>query len=296
MNKSVSKNGEKPINKEGETMYQRDIETIMSYKKQFDYDYWTTEDLRLFKGSPYNAVTAPTYLVELGIPIDDPVIQASVDLLFSVLREDGRFKIYPKGGMVPCQTAITLTSLCRLGQAQDPRLENSYRYFLETQEADGGWQCKKYSFGRGPETEFSTPMTTLYVLHAFIYRPNFKELRQLDGAVEFLLTHWEMKVPIGPCHYGIGSLFMQVEYPLGDYNIFHYVYVLSHYPKAQKDPRFLEAFEWLKSRTVADQIVVERHSPRLNKLAFCKKGEVSPLATKYYQVILENLTINKGAD
>lgn len=269
--------------------YQADIDFILSKKNQFEYDHWTTSDLRLLKGSPFNAVTSPCYLVELGVDPRDPVIQASIELLFSTLREDGRFKVYPKGGMYPCQSAWVLLSLCQLGQAQDERLQKCYDYFLETQAADGGWKCKKYSFGRGPETEYSTPLTTLYVLHAFLYQQDFNEIRQLDQAVEFLLHHWELKKPIGPCHYGIGTLFMQVEYPLGDYNIFHYVYVLSHYEKAKRDPRFLEVLEALQKKTQAGQIIVERHSPRLNKLNFCKKGEPSILATKYYQQILENL-------
>jgi hypothetical protein len=55
------------------------------------------------------------------------------------------------------------------------------------------------------------------------------------------------------------------------------------------DSRFLEAFEKLKSKTVNGQIIVERVVPKLAKLSFCKKGEPSPLATKHYNEILENL-------
>ncbi|MHC5372514.1 prenyltransferase/squalene oxidase repeat-containing protein [Enterococcus sp. LJL120] len=269
--------------------YQADIEWILSYKNQFDFDYWTTPDLRLLKGSPLNAVIAPTYLVELGVPVSEPVIQESVELLFSVLKEDGRFKLYPKGGIYPCYTALGLLSLCQLGQAQDFRLDKTFSYFLETQESDGGWKCNKYSYGRGPETEFSTPLTTLLVLHAFLHREKFSENPQAAAAVAFLLKHWEIKTPISPCHYGIGKLFKQVEYPFADYNLFQYVYVLSHYPTAQTDARFLEAFAYLQSKTQDGKIVVERHSPKLNKLEFCKKGQVSELATKRYQQILENL-------
>jgi hypothetical protein len=44
----------------------------------------------------------------------------------------------------------------------------------------------------------------------------------LDRAVDFLLEHWTIRKPIGPCHYGIGTLFMQVEYPFRNYNLFIY--------------------------------------------------------------------------
>ena len=95
--------------------------------------------------------------------------------------------------------------------------------------------------------------------------------------------------PIGPCHYGIGTLFMQVEYPFRNYNLFEYVYVLSFYEYARKDSRFLEAFETLASKTVDGQIVVERVVPKLAKLSFCRKGQPSVLATKRFHEILENL-------
>jgi hypothetical protein len=87
----------------------------------------------------------------------------------------------------------------------------------------------------------------------------------------------------------MGTLFMQVEYPFRNYNLFQYVYVLSFYKRAKKDSRFLEAFEALKSKTVDGQVVVERVVPKLAKLSFCRKGAPSILATKRYHEILENL-------
>ena len=44
-----------------------------------------------------------------------------------------------------------------------------------------------------------------------------------------LLEHWAVRRPLGPCRYGIGSRFMQVEFPMFRYNLFFYVYVLSFY-------------------------------------------------------------------
>ena len=111
----------------------------------------------------------------------------------------------------------------------------------------------------------------------------------LDKAVDFLLEHWTIRKPIGPCHYGIGTLFMQVEYPFRSYNFFSYVYILSFYNRAKEDKRFLEALKTLESKMVDGQIVVERVVPKLAGLFFCKKGEASPLATKRYHEILKNL-------
>jgi hypothetical protein len=61
------------------------------------------------------------------------------------------------------------------------------------------------------------------------------ETYQLEPAVETLLHHWTVRVPTGPCQFGIGTLFLQVEYPFLRYNLFFYVYVLSFYAEARKD-------------------------------------------------------------
>lgn len=131
-------------------------------------------------------------------------------------------------------------------------------------------------------------------MNAFRFCDYLNKGPALDKAVEFLLNHCEIRKPIGPCHYGIGTLFMKVEYPFRTYNLFAYVYVLSFYKKAQNDKRFLEAFETLKSKVVNEQIVVERVVPKLAGLSFCKKGHTSELATIRYHEILRNLDKSPG--
>jgi len=101
--------------------------------------------------------------------------------------------------------------------------------------------------------------------------------------------HWTIRKPISPCHYGMGSLFMQVEYPFRGYNLFYYVYVLSFYQYARQDERFLEALRELEAKTVDGMIRVERVVPKLARLSFCKKGQISTLATKRYKEILNNM-------
>ncbi len=176
-----------------------------------------------------------------------------------------------------------------MGYASDPRLQKTFRQLLDTQYDDGGWRCNKFSFGRGPETEYSNPMPTLTALSAFRFSEYINKEPALDKAVEFLLEHWVIRKPIGPCHYGMGTLFMQVEYPCASYNLFKYVYVLSFYYRAKEDKRFIAAFEALRSKLVDGMIVVERVVPKLAKLAFCAKGKPSELATKRYTEISKRI-------
>ncbi|MFV0392909.1 MAG: prenyltransferase [Coprobacillaceae bacterium] len=274
-----------------EKQYISDVEAIISHRYDQGDDYWTTSDKRLIKGAPFSALESSLFLLELGMEPTDPMLKKTTELFFDTWQEDGRFKLYPKGGIFPCQVAIAASFLCHMGYVEDIRIQETLKYLLEIQYTDGGWRCNKFYFGRGPETEYSNPHPTLMTLDAFRFSQDFNKEPVLDKAVEFLLNHWTIKKPIGPCHYGIGSLFMQVEYPFRNYNLFLYVYVLSFYDKAKKDPRFLEAFEALQAKTQNGQIIVERVVPKLAKFTFCKKGQPSTLATKRYHEILRNLGI-----
>ena len=269
--------------------YQSDAEAILSHRFYGGADSWTTPDKRLIKGSPFSAYYSAYMLLELGMEPTDPILKEVAGLFFSVWREDGRFKLYPNGGILPCHTALATFLLCSMGYQSDERIQKSFQYFLETPYTDGGWRCNKFSFGRGPETEYSNPFPTLTILDAFRFSGYLNTEPDLDKAVEFLLEHWVIRRPIGPCHYGIGTLFMQLEHPLKEYSLFQYVYTLSFYDRAKNDARFLEAFEALRSKLVDGHMVVERVVPKLAKLKFCKKGEPSELATKRYHEILRNL-------
>lgn len=272
-----------------EKKYQADVDIIMSHRYHLGADYWTTPDKRLGKGSPFSIFDCAHMLIELGMDKTDPVMLAIAELIFSVWREDGRFKLSPSTGILPCHTAYAASLLCRMGYAADERIQTTLRYFIDTSYMDGGWRCNKFSYGRGPETEYSNPLPTLNVLDAFRHSQYLNNSTALDLAVEFLLAHWTIKTPIGPCQYGIGTRFMQVEYPLWGYNLFYYVYVLSFYAKAKKDPRFFEVLSVLESKLVDNKMIVERVVPKLSKLTFCKKGEPSELATRRYHEIKSNM-------
>ena len=269
--------------------YQADIEEILSHRHDLGADFWTTPDNRLLKGSPFSAYDCAFMLMDLGVEPPDPILKVVSDMFFNIWRPDGRFKVYPKGGILPCHTAYVASLLCRMGYQSDERMQKTFQYFLDTPYADGGWRCNKFSFGRGPETEHSNPLPTLNVLDAFRFSSYLNNEPALDKAVEFLLQHWVIKTPIGPCQYGIGSRFMQIEYPLEGYNLLHYVHVLSFYDKAKHDERFLDALKALQDKLVDGQLIVERVSSKLSKLQFCKKGQPSKPVTARYHEILDNL-------
>jgi len=272
-----------------ENRYESDIEEILSHRFDNGADLWTTPDKRLIKGAPFSTLESVMYLLELGMEPTESILEESAELIFSTWQEDGRFKLYPQGSIYPCHTIHAADTLCHMRFVSDARLQKTLQHLLHIQYADGGWRCNKFSFGRGPETEHSNPFPTLTALDAFRFSDYLNKEPALDKAVDFLLDHWTIRKPIGPCHYGMGTLFMQVEYPFRNYNLFVYVYVLSFYNQAKKDKRFLEALQLLESKVVDGKIVVERVVPKLARLSLCKKGQTSELATIRYHEILKNL-------
>ena len=269
----------------------QDINKILSHRHDNGFDLWTTPDKRLIKGAPYSTLESVMYLLELGVNPNEQLMVDTAELIFSTWKEDGRFKLYPQGAIYPCQTITAVNTLCHLGYVQDERVQKTFQHLLESQYIDGGWRCNRFMFGRGPETECSNPFPTLMALDAFRFSDQYNNEPRLINAVSFLLKHWTIKKPIGPCHYGIGSRFMQVEYPFRNYNLFVYVYVLSFYKQAREDIRFLEALQALQAKMVDGQIVIERVSKNLAELSFCRKGQPSVLATKRYTEILQNIKV-----
>lgn len=269
--------------------YRGDVAAILARRHDNGADLWATPDRRLAKGGPFSTLGAARLLVELGEDPAGPVLTAATELIWSAWREDGRFRLAPDGAIYPCQTAHAACTLAHLGHAGDPRLVRTFEHLLSTQHTDCGWRCNKFSYGHGPETEFSNPGPTLIALDALRFTGLANNDETLDRAVEFLLSHWVSRTPLGPCHYGIGTLFLQVSYPLTDYSLFSWVQVLSFYERARSDPRFLEALACLEAKLVDGQVVPQRVSKAMAGFGFCRKGVPSTLGTRRYLEVTARL-------
>ena len=199
-------------------------------------------------------------------------------------------RLAPKAPLYPCYTAEAARILCRFGRVD--AVDATRAYLLEDTHETGGWRCSFTRFGRGPETECGSPGATLYALDILRFYPELRDgVTTVDRAVEALLGHWEVREPIGPCHHGIGSLFLQVEFPFIRYNLFYWVYILSFYTRAIADRRFREALEALEERLDEDgRVVVERPHRALKGLRFCAGGEPSDVATSRYREIAANVS------
>ena len=269
--------------------YQTDVDAILAKRRDNGRDFWATTDGRWGVGSPFSTFDCALILTELGVKRSDPVLKGIAEQMLNSWQDDGRFRPAPKGAVYPCHTANAARALCRLGYAKDRRLKRTFEHLLEVQHGDGGWRCNTVKLGRSPITDASNPGVTLAALDAFRFTPFLNNDKRLDKAVKFLLGHWKTRKPLGPCEFGIGTLFMQVEYPFLRYNLFFYIFVLSFYDAAKKAKPFKEALRALESKLVDGKVVVENPNRKLANFEFCKKGELSLLATKRYQDIRKNI-------
>jgi hypothetical protein len=252
-------------------------------------DYWATADGRWNVGTPFSTLACGLMLAELGLDQADPVARAIADTLLACQTEDGRIRPGPHLSVQPCHTAEAARLLCHLGLADDARLDRTFDHLLTAQAADGGWRCKVLKFGAGPDTDASNPGTTLAALDVLRFRTPLVTSLEAERAVDNLLDHWTVRRPLGPCRYGIGSRFMQVEFPMVRYNLFFYVYVLSFYPRARRHTALGAAIAAFQGKLVDGQLVVEHGRPALKELSLCRPGGPNPWATRRYAEIIRNL-------
>lgn len=268
---------------------QSDWQAILSQRARNGADFWATPDGRWGVGAPFSTLDCGLMLSELGLKNSDPIAAGIAEVLLRSWEKDGRIRPGPGLPVQSCHTAGAARLLCRLGFVQDERLAQTFEWLLQHQHDDGGWRCHRIRLGASPETDASNPGVTLAVLDAFRFVAASTETERLDAAVDTLLDHWTTRRPLGPCAYGIGSRFLQVEYPFIRYNLFFYVYVLSFYKRAHRSPAFHEAFRMLEAKRVDGAVTVEHARPGLGAINFCRAGAPSPLATSRYQEIVRKL-------
>ena len=271
--------------------HKSDIEAILARRHDNGADNWGTPDGRIYVGNPFSTISSLGMLYELGVGESHEAVKGGLRLILNAAQGDGRIRVAPKGPMYPCYTSEAARMFCRFNVNTNNAVKRTFSYLIENTHDSGGWRCNFTKFGRGPETVCANPGATLYALDVLRWSPKFRNgVEIVDRAVCFLLDHWNTRKPIGPCHWGIGSQFLQIEFPFIRYNLFFYVYVLSFFERACKDSRFKAALDALESKLDGDgQVVVEKSHRGLKGLQFCAKGLPSTQATLRYHEIQENI-------
>lgn len=251
--------------------------------------FWSRLDGDIYHPSGHSTVDTLYVLGDLGAtPNEYPILLDAVNFLFQRQARDGAFKYGKRSSKLPCITARIIAAIAQLELSFVDALENSYQHLFDIQCTDGGWRCNTVKKGKSQQTDASNPGTTLYALDAFRFRNNAKtEMSKLNRGVDFLLDHWDSRKPLGPCTFGIGTRFFQIEYPFLRYNLFYYVYILSFYKVAQQDQRFKNAYHTLVEKTQDGMIILENPHKSWSMFDFARKGKSSAVATQKFQQIMD---------
>lgn len=265
-----------------------EIQWILSRERANGGPFWSREDGNVHAPAGFSALLVLNVLGELGAARGGrPRVARAAEFLFGYQEADGAFRYAPGSGKLACIAGQALAGLGRIGAAGDDRSEAGYRWLLRGQWDDGGWRCPMARLGTSPPADASNPGATLFVLDAFRFRDNTAaDEQQLAAGVDTLLRHWDTRAPLGPCRFGIGSRFRQSEYPFWRYNLFYYVYVLAHYERARRDPRFADALGLLAGQAGTDGRLIVSAPPRAWRgRSFARPGRPSDLATARWREI-----------
>jgi len=130
-------------------------------------------------------------LVELGVPADDR-LRAAADTVLEWLTSDGHRRRIPviDGLTRRCgsQEGNALAVCCRLGMAEDPRVQLLATSLVEWQWPDGGWNCDRKATGR--RSSFNESLPPMWGLHEYWLATGDEAAKESAGrAAELFLEH-----------------------------------------------------------------------------------------------------------
>ncbi|MFQ6064123.1 MAG: hypothetical protein ACE5L6_01470, partial [Candidatus Bathyarchaeia archaeon] len=211
-----SENEPEVVGAKGKLSESEEVQMIFSKTGINGGPFWSRSDGNIYWGA-FSTGSVLLFLAETGLTKDNPKIEDLAKFLFRYHSAEGFFKLSPRGpGWWSCFTATVLGALLRFGYVNDERVDKGVEWLFRTQRLDGGWYCQKNaSRGGSKEKLDSCPHSVLNVLWAFMKTPELRNCKELIPAAEFLLRHWETKIPIPDVdrgRYGIGSRFKWIRY------------------------------------------------------------------------------------
>jgi hypothetical protein len=207
------------------------------------------------------------FLADLGITEHDGNMS---HILFKVMEypsEDGIFQISmnipvhfggsgeDEAAWALCDAPVLLYSLAKMGRAQDPAVLRGVRVLMQLVR-DNGWPCAvspKLGKFRGPGRKADPcPYANLIMLKLLALYDEYRDCRESRIGVECLLTQWEKSMEQHPYMFFMGNDFRKLKAPFIWYDILHVTDVISQFPFAVEDKRFLQMLDTIRAKANAD--------------------------------------------
>jgi hypothetical protein len=192
-------------------------------------------------------------LVELGVPARESRCLAAAETVLAWLTADGhRRGMRTIDGLVrrcASQEGNALAVCCRLGLAEDPRVQLLAESLIEWQWPDGGWNCDKKASGY--RSSFHESLPPMWGLHEYALATGDRAAREASRrTAELFLEHRLFRrlsdgAPIHPS-------FVALHHPpFWHYDVLQALVVLARMGFAG-DPRATDGLDLLEERRLGD--------------------------------------------
>ena len=199
-----------------------------------------------------------SFLSELGLTINDAGISGIIAKMLNYQSTEGPFQVmvntpthFGGSGKVEwqwqlCDAPLLLFCLSKMGLGEDERTQKGI-YFLQGLVRENGWPCAAApELGKfhGPgRREDPCPYANLLMLKLLSANQNLKSSPTARIGIEAALGLWQKSRQTHPYLFHMGKDFQKLKTPFVWYDILHMVEVLSHFPLATQDKRFVEMLE-----------------------------------------------------
>jgi hypothetical protein len=206
---------------------------------------------------------ALTVLADFGARESDPGMEQLIAKILSHQSKEGAFEIkirlYKRfGGMegeywtwMGCDAPVLFYVLSAFGLESAEPLQAAKELILSLG-MDKGWSCSASPMlgkFKGPgKRDDPCPVATLQALKALSLYPDLSEDPRVWRGIDMLLDHWEKGGDRKYFLFGVGTDYKKLKYPLIWYDLLHVSEVLSRFPLAIKDPRFMNMAECIRDQ------------------------------------------------
>ncbi|HHD16590.1 MAG TPA: hypothetical protein ENK47_07770 [Euryarchaeota archaeon] len=203
------------------------------------------------------------FLSELGLNENDPWIEEICESAMGDQDPDGPFRIrtilnerYGGSGREQsawylCDAPTVVYSLAKLGWKGDERVLDARNHLLSLVH-ENGWRCAVSSeLGkfRGPGRKTAEcPYANLVMLKMISAFPDLINGSEAGKGISALCDLWTERKVRRPFLFAMGTDFMKLKAPMIWYNILHVTEVLSRFPGARKDERFLQMVDIIRDK------------------------------------------------
>jgi hypothetical protein len=206
----------------------------------FVYHKWTGAHWRLVS------------LVELGVPADDRLHAAAGTVLDWLTSDGHRKRIQVINGLTRrcgSQEGNALAVCCRLGLADDPRVQLLASSLVEWQWPDGGWNCDTNATGR--RSSFNESLLPMWGLHEYWLATGDEAAKECAHRTADLFLEHDLFKALktgNPIHEG----WLVPHYPpYWHYEVPHALLILSRMDKLD-DPRAADGLDLIEGLQHAD--------------------------------------------